>query len=96
MIDIILDGFDYVRSAMIVSDISDEISKAIMDKLSQVVTALKGRGFYKNIDRDIIMAVITRREVIILEDIIKEIDSNAFVVINTVHEVLGEGFRRRA
>lgn len=96
LIDIMLDGFDYARSVLIISDKSKEIAQAIMDKLSRGATALKGKGLYRNIDRDIIMAVITRREVLLLEDIIKEIDPKAFVIINTVHEVLGEGFRRRA
>lgn len=96
LIDMMLDGFDYARSVLIISDDSEAISKAIMDKLSRGATAIRGRGLYKNIDRDIVMTVITRREITVLEDIIKEIDPKAFVIINTVHEVLGEGFRRRA
>jgi uncharacterized membrane-anchored protein YitT (DUF2179 family) len=30
-----------------------------------------------------------------LEELVKEIDPHAFMIINNVHEVLGEGFRRR-
>ena len=67
-----------------------------MNRMMRGATALKGRGLYKNKDREIIMTVITRREIIVLEALIKEIDPNAFVIISTVHEVLGEGFKRRA
>ncbi len=96
IIDVLLDGFDYARSALIISDRSAEISEAIIQRMSRGATALKGRGLYRNIDRDILMTVITRNELSILEEIIQEIDPKAFVIISTVHEVLGEGFRRRS
>lgn len=95
IIDIILDGFDYARSVLIISDKSEAISRAIIQKLSRGATAIKGRGLYKNVDRDIIMTVAIRREILLLEDIIREIDPKAFVIVSTVHEVLGEGFKRR-
>ncbi|MGD9487956.1 MAG: YitT family protein [Calditrichaceae bacterium] len=95
IIDIILDGFDYARSAYIISEKHDLIAEQIMAKLSRGATALKGRGLYKNVDREILVTVITRREIGILEEIIEDIDPDAFVIINTVHEVRGEGFRRR-
>jgi len=41
------------------------------------------------------MTVVPLREVTKLVDVVKEIDPHAFVIINNVHEVLGEGFRRR-
>ncbi len=95
LIDVVLDGFDYARSAIIISDFSDEIAKAIMDRLSRGATALKGRGLYKNIDREIIMTVVSRKEITLLTELIEDIDPTAFVIITPVHEVLGEGFRRR-
>ncbi len=42
-----------------------------------------------------ITTIVTLRELGKLTEIIKAIDPDAFVVINNVHEVLGEGFRRR-
>jgi uncharacterized membrane-anchored protein YitT (DUF2179 family) len=95
LIDIVLDGFNYARSAYIISNKSREISEAIIGELSRGATALKARGLYKNIDREVIMTVVTRKEVPRLNDIIEEIDPDAFVIISDVHEVLGEGFRRR-
>lgn len=95
LIDVVLDGFDYARSAIIISDFSEDIAKAIMDRLSRGATALKGRGLYKNIDREIIMTVVSRKEITLLTELIEDIDPSAFVIITPVHEVLGEGFRRR-
>ncbi|NOX88718.1 MAG: YitT family protein [Calditrichaeota bacterium] len=95
LIDVVLDGFDYARSAIIISEKNEKIAKAIMDRLSRGATALKGKGLYKNIDRDVIFTVVSRKEITLLTELIEEIDPSAFVIINTVHEVLGEGFRRR-
>lgn len=95
IVDIILDGFNYARVAYIISDKSREISEAIIQKLSRGATALKAFGLYKKIDREVIMTVVTRKEISELVDTIKAIDPGAFVIISDVHEVLGEGFRRR-
>ncbi len=95
LIDVVLDGFDYARSAMIISDKNEEIANAIMERLSRGATAIQARGLYKNIEREIIMTVVSRKEVTVLTELIEKIDPSAFVIINSVHEVLGEGFRRR-
>ena len=95
LIDVILDGFDYARSAIIISNKSDDIAEAIMNRLSRGATALKGRGLYKNIDREILMTVVPRKEITLLAELIEDIDPDAFMTIHNVHEVIGEGFRRR-
>ena len=95
IIDMLIDGFDYARMATIISDKADEIARVIVKDFSRGATALKSRGLYKNIEREVIVTVVTLKEVGKLTEVIKEIDPDAFVVINNVHEVLGEGFRRR-
>jgi uncharacterized membrane-anchored protein YitT (DUF2179 family) len=95
LIDILIEGMDYAKAAIIISPKFKEIAEAIMDDLSRGATALKGRGIYSNQDREVIYTVVSRKEITLLTDIIKSIDPNAFVIINNVHEVLGQGFRRR-
>ena len=95
LIDVALDGFDYARSALIISDHNDKIAQVIMERLSRGATALRGRGLYKNMEREVLLTVVSRKEVTLLTELIEEIDPSAFVIINNVHEVLGEGFRRR-
>ena len=95
IIDMIIDGFDYARMAYIISDKYEDISKVIMDDLSRGVTMLKSRGIYKNIEREVIVAVVTLKELGTLIEKVKEIDHDAFIIVNNVHEVLGQGFRRR-
>ena len=95
IIDIVIDGFDYARMVYIISDKYDEISKEIMNKLSRGATAVKTRGLYRNVEREVVMTVVTLKELSTLEDIVKDIDEDAFMIIGNVHEVLGKGFRRR-
>lgn len=95
LVDIIIDGFDYARMAYIISEKYEEIAQVIMNELSRGATGLKAHGLYKNVEREILVTVVTLREVGQLTELIKEIDPEAFVIIGNVHEVLGEGFRRR-
>jgi uncharacterized membrane-anchored protein YitT (DUF2179 family) len=95
LIDTIIDGFNYARAAIIISEKNDEIAKAIMAEMDRGVTALKGRGIYTDKDREVIFTVVHRREVGALKELIHDIDPKSFVIFNDVHEVLGEGFRRR-
>lgn len=95
LIDVIIDGFDYARAAYIISDKFEEISDAIKNELGRGITAVKTRGVYKNVEREMLMTVVPLREVTKLVDVVKEVDPHAFVIIYNVHEVLGEGFRRR-
>ncbi len=95
IIDVILDGFDYARSALIVSSKPEEIARIIMTDLSRGATAIEARGLYTNQPREVLYTVLSRNEISTLVREVKEIDPKAFVIINNVHEVLGEGFRPR-
>ena len=95
LIDIILDGFDYARMAYIVSDKYPEIAETIVHNLGRGATALKTRGIYRNIEREMIMTVVSVKEISKLNDLIRQVDREAFIIITNVHEVLGEGFNRR-
>ncbi len=95
IIDFVIDGFDYARAVHIISDKYEEIANAIMNDMSRGATAIKTRGIYRNIEREMIYTVVTIKELPAVIEVIKSVDPTAFVIINNVHEVLGEGFRRR-
>ncbi len=95
IVDAIIDGFDYARSVHIISNKNKEISDAIINQLNRGATAIKSRGLYTGTEREVIVTVVTIKELVKLLKIIKDIDPFAFVTIHNVHEVMGEGFRRR-
>jgi uncharacterized membrane-anchored protein YitT (DUF2179 family) len=95
IVDVVIDGFDYARVAYIISDKNDLIAEAVLNDMSRGATALKARGLYRNIDREVLMTVVPLKELTTLTEMVKQIDRDAFIIIGNVHEVLGEGFRRR-
>jgi uncharacterized membrane-anchored protein YitT (DUF2179 family) len=95
LIDWIIEGFDYARAAYIISNNFDNISNAIINEMGRGATAIKTRGVYGNVEREMILTVVSLREITRLVEVVKEADPKAFVMIFNVHEVLGEGFRRR-
>jgi uncharacterized membrane-anchored protein YitT (DUF2179 family) len=95
LVDAIIDGFDYARAAYIVSNKYEEIAKVIIDDMDRGATVLKGIGLYQNVERNVLSTVVSLKELGKLTSIVKQIDPKAFVTVHNVHEVLGEGFRRR-
>lgn len=95
VIDIVQEGFGYAKAALIVSHKPEEVAEAILRKLDRGATALLGKGMYTGADRDVILSVVTRSEISTLKELVAGIDPMAFVILTDVHEVLGEGFKRR-
>ena len=92
-LDSILEGLNYAKAAFIISDFSEEISKKILTDLQRGATGLLGRGLYSTKEKNVILCVISRVEVIKLKELVNQIDPRAFLIIADVHEVLGEGFQ---
>jgi len=92
-IDMILEGLNYAKAAIIISERSDEIASKILKDLRRGATGLLGRGLYSGKDKQVILCVIARAEMIRLKELVKQIDPAAFVIITDAYEVLGEGFQ---
>jgi len=89
----VLEGGGTVRTAMIVTGQAGAISNRVLEEMERGVTVLEGTGAYTGVNRPVLYCVITRAEVATLKAIVHEVDPQAFMVIGTAHEALGEGFR---
>ncbi|MFO2548710.1 YitT family protein [Alicyclobacillus cycloheptanicus] len=92
VVDFVMSGVRAGKAVMIISDHNQAIINAIHDKLERGTTLLQARGGYTGDARQVVYCVVPRDELMRLQRIVSEIDPRAFVVINDVHEVLGEGF----
>ncbi len=92
--DAIMEGFDYSKAFMIISDKSDKLRNVITNELDRGLTILEGRGGYTDTEKDVLLVVISKNQEIYLKKLVKSTDPNAFIIVSTVHEVLGEGFKR--
>ena len=79
----------------IISDHYEEINRVIQEKLDRGTTFLKSETGYLRKDTMTLMTVVSNREMIRVQQIVKEIDPKAFIVINEVKEVMGRGFTIR-
>ncbi len=92
--DTVLLGTDSSQAVHIISDKSEVISKDILKRMDRGITGLKGKGMYTQNDKTILYVVLDSREVPILKTIVAEHDENAFIIVNEVKDVSGEGFTR--
>lgn len=94
-IDVVIKGLDETKSAWIISDNSEGIGNAIMNRLGRGVTYLSGEGAFSGSDKKVIFCVITRLEEAKLKEIVEENDPNAFFAIADMAEVRGGRFKKR-
>ena len=87
------EGTDVFRTALIITNQAEAVSKRILDEMERGVTVLPGVGAYTGADRPVLYCVVSRAEVNLLKALVREVDPKAFMVIGHAQEALGEGFR---
>lgn len=98
-LDFVVEGIDEYTGVTIISSHSEEIRLMITEVMGRGVTVYKGRKGYgkkgHNNEFDIIYSVITRLEINKLKTEIEKIDSNAFVVMNSVKDTIGGMIKKK-
>ena len=90
--DLVIEGFGYAKSAIIISDKSSEIAVRVMQDLDRGITGLHGQGMYTGAQKEVLLCVLPRNQILALKTLVKNIDPNAFMIVVDSREVLGEGF----
>ncbi|PKP50336.1 MAG: YitT family protein [Bacteroidetes bacterium HGW-Bacteroidetes-1] len=93
VIDSVLQGLNYDKVVLIISDQFEVISNRITQNLHRGGTTIKAKGMYAGNEKTIIYTVLNRRELSMLETYIQETDPNAFVTVLNADEILGQGFK---
>ena len=76
----------------IVSARSDEIRDAILEQIDRGVTILHGEGGYTHEPTEVLLSVVSNRELPKLEKLVHSIDPECFLIVSRVTEVSGRGF----
>ncbi|ERK29158.1 MULTISPECIES: YitT family protein [Clostridium] len=92
LVDKFIEGFNICKQVMIITSKGEEIVNYIINEVDRGCTVINGTGGYSKEETKIIYTVLNRRDFIKLKGKIKEIDRRAFITVNDVREVLGEGF----
>lgn len=76
----------------IISIRSNEIRTAILAEIDRGVTVLHGEGGYTGEPSEVLLSVISNRELPRLEKLVHSIDPACFLIVSRVTEVSGRGF----
>lgn len=76
----------------VISTKSDKIREAILTQIDRGVTMLYGEGGYLHNSTQLVLSVVSNRELPRVEKLIRSIDPESFMVISHVKEVRGRGF----
>lgn len=87
-IDFIVDGFDRSKCAMIVTKEADKITEALKDSFEASGTIVDAVGGYSKSEFQIIYLIINHFQVNKLKTIVHSIDSQAFVSLHEVSDVI--------
>lgn len=92
VIDMVMEGIQASQRVMIITDEPEKIKSAILDNLNRGMTIFKGIGAYTGVDRYMLTTVVPRKHIPEVRRLIAANDEKAFVIIQDVCQVYGEGF----
>lgn len=96
VMDGILEGLKYAKMVQIISKEGNQIAERIMSEAKRGVTSIAIKGMYTGEMKNMLLCIVSRKEVISLIRMVESIDQNAFVMVSDVREVKGEGFINRS
>ncbi len=94
VMNFLLEGGERGKAVWIFSSDSEKIGVILMELLKRGATSFKAKGLYTKDERDVLFIAVKEREIPILRKTVKNLDKDAFMVINDIKEVSGD-FRGR-
>jgi uncharacterized membrane-anchored protein YitT (DUF2179 family) len=76
----------------LISEKSEEIRQAILSRVDRGVTVLHGEGGFGRQNTEVILSVVSNRELPRLQQLARSIDPSCFMIVSQVTEVWGQGF----
>lgn len=92
MVDVVVGGKRSSYQLLVFSERYEDIANHIVNKMDRGVTVLKAQGWYTKHDKEVLLILISQKELPSLTKVIKGIDPRAFMSISPTNNVYGEGF----
>jgi uncharacterized membrane-anchored protein YitT (DUF2179 family) len=93
VIDAIMQGMDFAKIILIITDRQKEILDELTRNLGRGVTEMPARGGFTGKDKSMLLTVARRSEIAATLRAVKKIDPESFVILYNATEVHGEGFK---
>ena len=92
MVDIIQEGIYSAKGVTIMTNKVEELKNKIMEDTGRGITLINAKGAYTQKEIGMLYCVVGKYQLMKVKSIVKEIDPEAFMIVNQVHEVVGKGF----
>ena len=93
VLDTVLYGKDGAKMIYIISDRPKEITERLLADLEIGVTALHGEGAYSGREKEVLLCVMRKPLAPKAQQIVREEDAEAFMVVSDATEIFGEGYK---
>lgn len=93
VVDKVMYGLDAGKVSMIVTEYGKEITDKIYELTGRGATLLRGSGSYSQDDKQVVMCACSYKQMHVVQQAVKDVDENAFMVIMEANEVRGKGFK---
>ncbi len=93
VIDYVIDGASYDKLLFIITDRHAQLQSFILDEMGRGATYIKSSGMYTGNAKEMIFLVVSRREVSTVQNRVRTVDPEAFVVVVDAYETFGDGFK---
>lgn len=86
-VDFIVEGFDRVKAADIVTAKPQEVAAAISETFKCGITMTPAKGYYSNEEKTVLYVVLNRFQISKMKDIVREADPSAYISVSEVVDV---------
>ena len=93
VMDMVLYGQDEAKMVFIISEHSELLAEKLLVDVDAGVTFLTGRGAYSKKEKDVILCVVKKSIYPKVEEVIKDTDPQAFLIVTHANEIYGEGYK---
>lgn len=92
-LDYVLYGGDEAKMIYIITQKPHKIGKRLLEDIDVGITYLQGKGGWTGKDKEVIFCVVRKQLGPKVEEIVKEEDATAFMIITSASEIYGEGYK---
>lgn len=93
VMDKILYGSDEAKMIFVICDKPEQVKQRLFSELDLTATIIPAKGAYTNAPKEMLM-IVTRKQVYPkLEEVVKDEDSSAFMIVSSASEIFGEGYK---
>lgn len=92
LVDVVVGGQKGSFQLLVFSEKYKDIADHIINKMERGVTVLRALGWYTKSEKDVLLILISRKELPGLMKEIKRLDPRAFMSVSPTNSVYGEGF----